>query len=300
MWAMFALLSAVFAGVNGILSKLSLRHADAEEVTTLRTLVVLAVAAGAVTVEGGWERVAAVSKTDLALLLASGAATAFAWICYFRGLEMGGVIRIAAADKLSVVLTLLGGWIFLGERLGWTAVAAILLITAGVALIGYNKSNAIDKQHSKARGRSWMVWAGLSVVSVTASTLLAKPAMASTRSAEALTIRTTAVIAVSGLAVWIKRRAKGRKNGTSADFAGLGRDGSLKWILLSGAATGLGWLCYFRALAGGEAGAVHAVDKLSVFITTVLAMIFLKERVTSRTGTGIALLTAGILVMYFR
>lgn len=69
------------------------------------------------------------------------------------------------------------------------------------------------------------------------------------------------------------------------------------FLALSGVATGLSWLCYFRALQLGEASRVAPVDKLSVVFAIVLAALFLGEKITLKTGVGGALILAGALVL---
>ena len=72
------------------------------------------------------------------------------------------------------------------------------------------------------------------------------------------------------------------------------------FLLLSGLATGLSWLCYFRALKLGPASKVAPVDKLSVVFVLVFAACFLGESVTWKTGLGAALITAGAVVLAWR
>ena len=69
------------------------------------------------------------------------------------------------------------------------------------------------------------------------------------------------------------------------------------FLVLSGLATGASWLCYFRALQLGEASRVAPVDKLSVAIAIVLAVVFLGERLSFREGIGAALIVIGALVL---
>jgi transporter family protein len=71
----------------------------------------------------------------------------------------------------------------------------------------------------------------------------------------------------------------------------------LAFLALSGLATGLSWLCYYRALQLGPASRVAPVDKLSVVLVVLLAALFLGERLTWKTGCGAALITAGAALM---
>ena len=80
---------------------------------------------------------------------------------------------------------------------------------------------------------------------------------------------------------------------------GIGDIGGRSWIflILSGVATGLSWLCYYRALQLGDASRVVPIDKFSVVISMVLAFVVLKEAVTVKTVVGGLLITAGTLVL---
>ena len=69
------------------------------------------------------------------------------------------------------------------------------------------------------------------------------------------------------------------------------------FLILSGLATGASWLCYFKALQIGEASSVVAVDKLSVVLTLLLAILFLHEQFTLKSALGAALITVGTWLM---
>ena len=72
---------------------------------------------------------------------------------------------------------------------------------------------------------------------------------------------------------------------------------SLLFLVLSGVATGLSWLCYFRALQDGPASVVAPIDKLSLPLVIILAALFLGEKFTIETGLGILLLGAGTYLL---
>lgn len=69
------------------------------------------------------------------------------------------------------------------------------------------------------------------------------------------------------------------------------------FLVISGIATGLSWLFYFKALQLGNVSQVAPIDKLSVALTIILAMIFLGETLTLKTAIGAGLIIAGTLVM---
>ena len=100
--------------------------------------------------------------------------------------------------------------------------------------------------------------------------------------------RTLIILAVTALIVTLK--------GAWQAPSGLSAHGLL-FLALSGIATGLSWLCYYRALQLGPASRVAPVDKLSVAFAVVLALIFLGEKLSWKAALGACLVTAGALVM---
>jgi transporter family protein len=137
---------------------------------------------------------------------------------------------------------------------------------------------------------TWLGWALLSAVFAAATALLAKVGIAGIDSNLATAIRTTVVL-VFAWAVAIGFE----KHGGIAD---IGRK-SWVFLILSGIATGLSWLCYFRALQMGPASSVAPVDKLSVVIVIIFAWLFLGETLTPIKIAGGGLITAGAVLLAF-
>jgi len=107
----------------------------------------------------------------------------------------------------------------------------------------------------------------------------------------ATAIRTTVILAFTwGLVFCLDGKA---------DFTGIT---SRTWFFLvaSGLATGLSWICYFRALKLGDVAKVAPVDKLSVAIAIILAVIFLKEKIATQEAIGAALIVLGVVVMVLK
>lgn len=135
---------------------------------------------------------------------------------------------------------------------------------------------------------SWIIWALLSALFAAATALLAKVGVAHVDSNLATAVRTTVVVVFAwGIAV------------------GLGKHGELRqldrwtilFLTLSGLATGLSWLCYFRALQLGPASRVAPLDKLSVPLVMVFAWLLLGEKLSLGAVAGGLLITAGAVVM---
>jgi transporter family protein len=140
-------------------------------------------------------------------------------------------------------------------------------------------------------GMNWLPWALLSAAFAGATAVLAKTGVEDIDSNLATAVRTTVVLVFAwGVALLT--------NPPSA-LTALPRRAWL-YLLLSGLATGLSWLCYFRALKLGPVAKVAPVDKLSVVFVLVFAAVFLGEPLTWRTGFGGALITAGAVMLAWR
>ena len=138
---------------------------------------------------------------------------------------------------------------------------------------------------------NWFLWALLSALFAGITAVLAKVGVAGVNSNLATAIRTTVVLVFA----WCMAIPALR----SSSLAALGRR-TWVFLVLSGLATGLSWICYFRALQIGKASQVAPVDKLSVAVAIVLAMVFLGERLSVREGIGAALIVTGALVLAFK
>jgi bacterial/archaeal transporter family protein len=135
---------------------------------------------------------------------------------------------------------------------------------------------------------SWIVWALLAAVFAAATALLAKVGVAHVDSNLATAIRTTVVLVFAwGIAIAL---------GKHGEIRDLDRR-TVMFLTLSGLATGLSWICYFRALQLGPASRVAPLDKLSVPLVMVFAWLLLGEKLTVPVILGGVLITAGAIVM---
>ena len=131
MWAVFALLSAVFAALTSILAKVGINGVNSNLATAIRTVVVVIMAWGMVFLTKGQSGSGAISKKSWIFLILSGLATGASWLCYYRALQMGSASKVVPIDKLSVVITLILAFIFLHEDFTYKSAIGSILITAG-------------------------------------------------------------------------------------------------------------------------------------------------------------------------
>ena len=135
---------------------------------------------------------------------------------------------------------------------------------------------------------TWFWFALGSAVFAALTSILAKVGIEGVNSTLATAIRTVVVVIMAWGMVFLTN--------TQGGLASINRK-SWTFLILSGLATGLSWLCYYKALQMGQASKVVPIDKLSVIITLVLAFVFLHEEFTAKSLIGCALIGAGTLLM---
>ena len=117
MWWIYALLSALFASLTAIFSKLGITNVNSNLATAIRTIIIVIIAWGIVFAKGEAKELATISKQNLVFLVISGVTTGLSWIFYFKALQIGKVSQVAPVDKLSVALTIILSAIVLKEAL---------------------------------------------------------------------------------------------------------------------------------------------------------------------------------------
>lgn len=136
MWFILALLSAVFAALTSILAKVGIgQDVNSHLATAVRTGVVLLMAWGMVFVTNSQKGLATISTKSWVFLILSGLATGASWLCYYRAIQLGNVSQVVPIDKLSVVLTLILAFTFLGEQFTTKSLIGCVLITAGTLVM---------------------------------------------------------------------------------------------------------------------------------------------------------------------
>ena len=134
---------------------------------------------------------------------------------------------------------------------------------------------------------SWLLYAFVSAGAAAFTAILAKIGIEGVPSTLATAIRTV-IITMFAWAITIGLKEHHALSNVSRR--------SMLFLVLSGLATGVSWLAYFRALQMAPASRVAPIDKLSLPLTIILAMVFLGESVTWRVGIGVGLMTAGAIL----
>ena len=284
MWVSAAILSAVFAGLTAILAKCGIRKTSSDLATALRTIVVLIFSMIMVFIVRSQGTITQISPKSWLFLILSGLATGASWICYFKALSIGDVNKVTPIDKSSVILTVLFAIVLFGE----TNNLAVKLI--GTALIGVGTYLMIEKKknHNEAIGHIWILYAALSAAFAALTSILAKVGIEGVESNLGTVIRTTVVLVMAWLIVFVKGEHKKIKDIDKKELAFIG---------MSGIATGASWLCYYYAVQTGILSVVVPIDKMSILITVIFSVIFLKEKLSKKAIIGLCLMCLGTVAM---
>ena len=283
MWILFAFGSALFAGLTAILAKCGIRNTDSNVATALRTGVVLVFSWLMVFMVGAQSEIRDISAKVLIFLILSGLSTGISWLCYFKALQIGDINKVTPIDKSSTVITMLLAFIFLREEITWLKFVSMILIGIGTYLMIQKKETK-----EKAEDKKWLLYAVGSAVFASLTSILGKIGISGVESNLGTAIRTTVVLLMAWMMVFITGKQKEVKRIPSRE---------LFFICCSGIATGASWLCYYHALQMGPASVVAPVDKLSVLVTVAFSYLVFGEQLSRRAAVGLALLTSGTVAM---
>ena len=281
-WVLFAAGAAAFAGVTSILAKIGMRGTDSSLATALRTVVVLAFAWAIAFAAGSLGGLGDLNAFSALFIVLSGLATGGSWLFYFKALQDGPVNKIVPIDKSSVLLTMAFAFAFFNEPFSVFKGIGLGGIAVGTYLM-------VSFKGGGKLGR-WLVYAVLSALCAAATSLLIKIGLRDMDANLGTALRTAVVLVMAWLVVFVTGRHKG-----------LGEIRLKGWvfIFLSALTTGFSWLCFNHALKNGPASVVVPIDKLSVLVTVAFSAAVLKERIGIKALIGLAVLTAGTLLLLF-
>ena len=284
MWIAFAFGSAFFAGITAILAKCGIRRTDSTLATAIRTIVVLVFSWGMVFLAGTPEQVFSLDGSTWLFLVLSGLATGASWLCYFKALQLGDINKVVPIDKSSVVLTMVLAFVLLGEGISLWGAGGMAGIATGTFLM-------IEKQEAAApasQGGAWLLYALGSAVFASLTSILGKLGISGVESNLGTAIRTGVVLVMAWVMVLVAGKAREVRTIPQKE---------LLFICLSGIATGGSWLCYYKALQEGPASVVVPIDKLSILVTVAFSYVVFREKLSRRSGIGLALIVAGTLAL---
>ncbi|MDR2535682.1 MAG: EamA family transporter [Treponema sp.] len=135
MWIVYALLSALFAGLTSILAKIGVENIHSDLAVAIRTAVVLVMSWGIVFITGKHTGIAHIGHKNFLFLVCSGIATGASWLCYYKALQIGEASKIMPIDKLSLVIGMILAFVILKETLTIQTIIGGALITIGTFVL---------------------------------------------------------------------------------------------------------------------------------------------------------------------
>lgn len=284
MWFGFAVGSAFFAGITSILAKCGIKKTDSDVATAIRTIVVLFFAWLMVVVTKTGGTITNIETKTMIFLILSGIATGASWLCYFKALQLGDVNKVVPIDKSSTVLTILLAFIILGENITICKLVGMIGIGSGTILMIQKKESSGEK----ITGKGWFLYAILSAVFASLTSILGKIGISGVDSNLGTAIRTIVVLFMAWLVVFVK--------GKQQEVIKVSKK-ELIYIVLSGIATGSSWLCYYRALQTGPASVIVPIDKLSILVSIAFSYVVFKEKLTKKAAFGLVFIVIGTMAM---
>lgn len=294
MWIIFAFGSALFAGLTAVLAKCGIKNMDSNVATALRTIVVLVFSWLMVLMTGSVGTIGEIREKTWIFLILSGLATGASWLCYFRALQIGDVNKVTPIDKSSTIITMLLAFIFLGEKITFLKIIAMILIGTGTYLMIQKKAVSahiygVETRISKfGKQYEWMIFAFASTIFASLTAILGKVGIEGVDSNLGTAIRTVVVLIMAWIVVFVTGKQHAVKEANARNWL---------FLILSGIATGASWLCYYRALQIGDASVVVPIDKLSILVTITFSFIVLKEKLTFKSSAGLISIVAGTLIL---
>ena len=244
MWIFYAIGSSFFAGITAILAKCGIKKTDSNVATAIRTVVVLLFSWLMVLITGTWGEIRQIDGRTLLFLILSGLATGASWLCYFHALQKGDINKVVPIDKSSTVLSILLAFIFLHEGISGKKIIFVLLIGIGTMMMITKKDIKTD---SEKKSGGWLIYAVLSAVFASLTSILGKIGIEGIDSNLGTAIRTTVVLLMAWLMVFVTQKQKEINKIEKKELC---------FICLSGLATGASWLFYYRvgmdALSPGD------------------------------------------------
>jgi len=284
LWFLYAVGSAIFAGLTTVLAKIGLKGVNSHLATAIRTMVVVVFAWILVFIVGSQDGIWHIDGMTWIFLILSGLATGGAWLCRFRALKLGNVNKVTPISKTSTILTMILAFIFLREPLGLVTVIGMILMGTGTwMMLELKKGSKIEK----ATGKGWLFYAVLAAIFASLVAIFGSAGVAEMDANLWTAIRTVIVALLSWLMVYSTGGQKEIKKISIKNWV---------FLILSGLATGASWLFFYHALQIGNASLVVPIDQLSIVLTMGFARFFLGERFSKQSLVGLAILTAGILL----
>ena len=280
MWIMYAVASAILLSLSNVFLKHGAKRTDASIVTALRTFVVVTFMWVFIISNDFTVKLPSVGSSSFLYVFLTGIAFFVALLCFHISLKNSDVTRATSLKSLGSVLMMAAACFVHGYTENYyLRIICMTLITIGILF-------AVAKKSGSSK---WLLYGILSSIATLATYILGSEITA-VSGLICLTLVLTVVLIVSLIAVFIRGIQRG---------IGKVSAGELMFILLSGVTAALSWLCFRTAIYEGDFQTTLAIMGTSVATSAGLGSLFLKEKVSWKTISGILLIITGTLVYIF-
>ncbi len=287
MWIVYAVLSAIAAGITTIFLKKGIHTTNTNMALALRTLVVLIFSIVIVLIIGSYKEIYYINTKTWVFLILSGFSTGAGWYYYYKALQIGNVKNVSPLSKSSLVLTIILSFILLNEKITLLKIISLIIITLGTYyIIDYKKT-----EEKKENNNKWIIYALLSLIFSALTPIFGKIGIENVESNLGTSIRVFVVVISAWLILFIKKEYKEIKNINKSE---------IKYIIISGITGGSSWLLYYKALQNGITSAVAAIDKLSVLVAVILSYFIFNEKMKVKEVIGLILILIGTIGLAFK
>lgn len=292
LWLILALLGAVCTSMTAVFAKIGIRDVKSNFATTYRTAVVIICCVAMCLITGSINTIGSLTYKNWIFLVLSGLSTGCSWLCYYKALKLGDINKVTPIDKSSFVLTSILFVIFFFEdttkggnilTISMLALSVILMLVGTILMI--NK-----KEGEENKSRAWLLYAILSAVFASLVSLFVKIGLKGISADLGTLLRTIIVFLFAGAITLVGKEHRDTSKISKKSWA---------FLTLSGFATGGAWLCEYYALNtdGVNPVAVNSISKLSILLTMLFSFLILKEKFNRKSLLGLAILTAGIVLI---
>ena len=287
MWIVYAVLSAIAAGITTIFLKKGIHTTNTNVALALRTIVVLIFSIVIVLIIGSYKEIYYINTKTWVFLILSGFSTGASWYYYYKALQIGNVKNVSPLSKSSLVLTIILSFILLNEKITLLKIISLIIITLGTYyIIDYKKT-----EEKKENNNKWIIYALLSLIFSALTPIFGKIGIENVESNLGTSIRVFVVVISAWLILFIKKEYKEIKNINKSE---------IKYIIISGITGGSSWLLYYKALQNGITSAVAAIDKLSVLVAVILSYFIFNEKMKVKEVIGLILILIGTIGLAFK
>ena len=302
MWLMLACLSTLFIGVSTILSKIGIKNADAYVTSAVTNSVLLAAFAGTAFFTGVFNQTTDMDWSSWLSVCASGVVLSVSWVFYFLGLKGGNISVFLAIQSLTIVVSMVLCWFFIGENITVFMLLGTALIIAGTLLMmDREELRALTNRNIFHSDQRWIFFSALSAVCASVSYVIVKADATPIDTNVTSTFRyIIVVIFLWGVLLFKGKFCKG-KFSHSNDIPlrqAFGEISPKTWLFIFfGAATsGTGHVLVYKALFLGKAAVIMTIYRMGMVVSIILSRIFLKEKLQKKGWLGFSMLIAGVVL----